>query len=242
MVFVGGHNVRQLVQRLLDGQGLGVLLDLALRGGAHHQLHPQRSSDQRLHPGQTSGLAQHVQVFQHEQGVHLGDILFHLGHHLSKGHAGRGQLGDFQSDEGLTSGGRAGVKHPDVALGVLLHKHLGGLPRAVVGAGEQSGEGDHINVSIHRLKGVQIVRRRGTGGVGGLLAHGHGIHQGLRYQGVIIPELVLTHIYGQGNTMENAGPEQFGAEVAAAIDNNFKTHKQKPLISFLQLNSSRPNL
>ena len=113
----------------------------------------------------------------------------------------------------------------DVPLGMLLHKHLGRLPGAVVRAGEKGGQSHHIDVPLHRLKGVQIVRRRGTGGVGGLLRHGHGVYQRLGHQGFVVPELGFTDVYGKGNAVENTGLEQLGAEVAAAVNDNFETHK-----------------
>ncbi len=54
----------------------------------------------------------------------------------------------------------------DVALRFLLFQQDPGLDRAVVGAAEQGGQGDHIDVIRAALVGVQIALGGGAGGGG----------------------------------------------------------------------------
>ena len=226
------HDGHQLVQRLPDGQRLSMAHDLPLGGGPHHQLHPQRPGDQGLHPGEPPRLAQDVQIFQHEQGVHPGNAPLHLRHHLAEGHPRPRQLGQRQGDMGLPGGGGAGVEHMDIPVRMLLPEDLGGLPCAVVGAGQQRGQGDHVNVPLRRLIRRQIFRRGGAGCVGRLLAHGHGVHQLLGAQRLIVTELAVPHVDGQGDALIDPGGQHVRAEVAAAVNNDFETHTQKLQTSF----------
>ena len=88
VLFVRRHDVRQLGQRLLDGQRLSMLADFSLRGSAHNQLDAQRTGEHGLHLGEPAVFSQIIQIFQHKQGVGVGNGLLGLGHDLGKSDPG----------------------------------------------------------------------------------------------------------------------------------------------------------
>ena len=81
-------------QGLPDGQALAKLLNLALAGSAAQELYPQGAGDQGLHLGQAAVLAEIIQIFQDEQGLHPGNIGLHLFHHPGEGQAPARQFPD----------------------------------------------------------------------------------------------------------------------------------------------------
>ena len=94
----------------------------------------------------------------------------------------------------------------DVALRFLLFQQDPGLDRAVVGAAEQGGQGDHIDVIRAALVGVQIALGGRAGGGGGVLALLHGPQQVAPVQGGVVHEGAVLHPDGQRHFHKAGGP------------------------------------
>ena len=224
VLLIGGHHGDHLAQGLLHGERLAPLTDLALRGGAHEQLDLQRVRHNGLEPGEPAVLAQVVQILQDKEGLHLVDIAGGPADYRFEVLAGRGQLLNLQRGEHLAGGGGAGVEDMHAGLRVLLQVHGPGLGGAVVGAGEQGGEGDHIDVVRAALHGIQILSGRGTGGGGGLLALLHPPEEGRLVEGGVVGHHGVPHPDGEGDADKTAASEHGGRQVTAAVHDNFKTH------------------
>ena len=234
---VGGDALHQLIQCLLHGEGLSQLADLTLRGGPAQQLDFQGAGDHRLQLGEPPVFPQVVQRLQHKQGLHLVDELFHLPDHLFKGHAGGGQLLDLQSGQHLAGGGGTGVEYVDIALRLLLLQQDAGLFRAVVGAAEQSGQGNHIDVlPLLSLVCVQVGLGRGTGGGGCVLALAHGPEQVRLVQGVVVHKDAPVGVDGERNLHKAGVLAHLGRQVTAAVHYDLKTHALHLQTSFLKRN------
>ncbi len=112
--------------------------------------------------------------------------------------------------------------HP--GIGVLLQVHGPGLGGAVVGAGQQGGEGNHIDIVRAALHGVQILSRGGAGGRGSLLALLHPPQQGGLVKGGVVGHHGVPNPDGEGDADKASAAEHGGCQVAAAVHNDFKTH------------------
>ena len=137
-----------------------------LGGGTHEQLDTQSAGDQGLNLGEPAVFPQIVQGFQHKISLHLIDIAGHLADHGGEIHARLGQLLDLQGHQHLSRRGGAGVEDVHIGVGVVLQPEAPRLGRRVVGAGEQGGKGDHVQVVGTAVKSLQILDGGGTGGLG----------------------------------------------------------------------------
>lgn len=109
-------------------------------------------------------------------------------------------------------------------VGVFLQVHGPSLGGAVVGAGQQGGESDHIDVVCAALHGVQILSRGGAGRGGGLLALLHPPQQGGLVKGGVVGHHGVPNPDGEGDADKASAAEHGGRQVAAAVHNDFKTH------------------
>ena len=118
-----------------------------------------------------------------------------------------------------------------IGAGVILQPDAAGLGRRVVGAGQQGGEGDHIQVVRPAVKGLQVLHGGGAGGLGSGLTLLHPPQQLSLIKGVVIHDGVVAHPDGQRHLDKALLPELGRRQIAAAVDNDLERHRKNPLIS-----------
>ena len=97
-----------------------------------------------------------------------------------------------------------------IGVGVILQPEIPGLGRRIVGAGEQGGEGDHIQVVGAAVEGLQILNGGGAGGLGGRGALLHPPEQVALVKGGVVHHDVLSHPDGQRDADKAVLPELGG--------------------------------
>ena len=117
-------------------------------------------------------------------------------------------------------------------LRVVLQPHEPGLCRGIMGAGQQSREGDHVEVLRPAVEGVQVLGGGGAGGLGGALALPHFPQQVRLIEGGVIDDGRVSHMDGQRHTEETPLSELGGRQIAAAVHDNFEAHTYNLPISF----------
>ena len=110
----------------------------------------------------------------------------------------------------------------DAGLRVFLQPQGPGLGRRVVGAGEEGGQGDNIQLLRPAVERVQILGGGGTGGVGRFRALAHGIEQVPAVQTGAVHDGPVPYVDGQGHADEIAAVELGGGQVAAAVHDDLK--------------------
>ena len=125
-------------------------------------------------------------------------------------HARLGQLLDFQGHQNLARRGGAGVEDVHIGVGVVLQPEAPRLGRRVVGAGEQGGKSDHIQVVGAAVKRLQILDGGRAGGLGSRGTLLHPPEQGTLVKGGIVYHDMLTHPDGQRDADKAVLPELGG--------------------------------
>ena len=93
---------------------------------------------------------------------------------------------------------------------MVLQPEAPRLGRRVVGAGEQGGKSDHVQVVGTAVKSLQILYGGGTGGLGGRGALLHPPEQGTLVKGGIVYHDMLTYPDGQRDADKAVLPELGG--------------------------------
>ena len=96
-------------------------------------------------------------------------------------------------------------------------------------AAEQGGEGDHVDVALSLPVCLQIVAGRGAGGGRGVLALVHGVDEQAGVQALVIDVILSAHTDGKRDRAEHWVGPHFGGQIAAAVNDDGKAHKNNPL-------------